>query len=472
MSAPKAANSPAFMPADRSSDCSKGRLSARPPAAGLMGDIRPPGDKSISHRALLLNALAVGHARVTGLLEGEDVLRTAAALRAMGAGVERRTEDGAVVWHVDGVGVQGLHEPDDVLDMGNSGTAARLLAGVAASIDGIVCMTGDGSLRSRPMQRVIGPLEQMGAKFMSRSGRRMPLAIQGSSALSPLTYMSPVASAQIKSAILLAGLAAPGQTRVIEPTMSRDHTERMLARMGAVLTCGAEGDKWSVALQGQPELTAIDVDVPADPSSAAFPLAAALITPGSNVRLAHVCMNPSRIGLIKTLQEMGGDITITNARNVGGEPVADLVVKASPMKGVVVPPDRAASMIDEYPILAVVAAVADGETRMLGVHELRVKETDRIAAMVNGLEACGVQVSADDDTMTVTGGGDVPGGALVATELDHRIAMSFLVLSLVSAKPITIDDAAPIATSFPTFTPLMQSLGVTFESAGSEGAGA
>lgn len=436
-----------------------GSLTARPPKAGLSGDVRPPGDKSISHRALLLNALGVGHAKVTGLLEGEDVLRTAAALNAMGAKIERQ-DDG--VWTVDGVGVQGLAEPEDVLDMGNSGTAARLLAGTLAGLDGIACMTGDGSLRSRPMQRVIGPLEEMGARFMARSGGRMPLVIQGAKSLTPLDYASPVASAQVKSAILLAGLAAPGETRVVEPAMSRDHTERMLTRMGAAVSSEAVADGWSVTLQGQPELTAIDVDVPADPSSAAFPLVAALITPGSDVRLKHICMNPARTGLITTLQEMGGDIVLENARDAGGEPVSDLRVRGSRLKGVTVPPKRAASMIDEYPILSVAAAVADGETRMRGIHELRVKETDRIAAMANGLKAAGVRVSADDDSMTITGG-KVPGGAIAATELDHRIAMSFLVLSLVSEQPISVDDAAPVATSFPTFVSLMQGLGVTFE---------
>lgn len=438
-----------------------GLLSARPPKSGLDGDVRPPGDKSISHRALLLNALSVGHAEVTGLLEGEDVLRTAAALNVMGARIEQR-DDG--VWTVDGVGVQGLAEPEDVLDMGNSGTAARLLAGALAGLDGIACMTGDESLRSRPMQRVIGPLEAMGARFMARSGGRMPLVIHGAKSLTPLEYASPVASAQVKSAILLAGLAAPGETRIVEPVMTRDHTERMLMRMGASISSDPVGSGWGVSLQGQPELTAIDVDVPADPSSAAFPLVAALITPGSDVRLRHICLNPARAGLVATLQEMGGDIVLENERDIGGEPVADLHVRGSSLKGVTVPPERAPSMIDEYPILSVAAAVAEGETRMLGIHELRVKETDRIAAMATGLAAAGVRVSADDDSMTVAGGGKVPGGAIVAAELDHRIAMSFVVLSLVSDAPVVVDDAAPIATSFPTFVDLMRGLGVVFES--------
>ena len=313
------------------------------------------------------------------------------------------------------------------------------------------------------MQRVIGPLEAMGARFMARSGGRMPLVIHGSKSLTPLDYASPVASAQVKSAILLAGLAAPGETRIVEPAMSRDHTERMLKRMGADVSSEAVGTGWGISLQGQPELTAIDVDVPADPSSAAFPLVAALITPGSDVRLRHICLNPARAGLITTLQEMGGDIVLENARDAGGEPVADLRVRGSALKGITVPPERAPSMIDEYPILSIAAAVAEGETRMLGIHELRVKETDRIAAMANGLKAAGVRVAADDDSMTVIGGRSVPGGAIVATELDHRIAMSFLVLSLVSDAPVVVDDAAPVATSFPTFVSLMQGLGVAFE---------
>jgi len=387
-------------------------------------------------------------------------LRTAAALNAMGAHIERRADG---FWTVDGVGVQGLAEPEDVLDMGNSGTAARLLAGALAGLDGIACMTGDGSLRGRPMQRVISPLEAMGARFMARSGGRMPLVIHGAKSLMPLDYASPVASAQVKSAILLAGLAAPGETRIVEPAMSRDHTERMLARMGATVSSDGVGTGWGVSLQGQPELTAIDVDVPADPSSAAFPLVAALITRGSDVQLRNICLNPARAGLITTLQEMGGDIVLENARDAGGEPVADLRVRESALKGVTVPPERAPSMIDEYPILSIAAAVAEGETQMLGIHELRVKETDRIAAMANGLEAAGVHVAADDDSMTVSGGRKIAGGMMVATELDHRIAMSFLVMSLVSDRPVIVDDAAPVATSFPTFISLMQGLGVAFK---------
>jgi len=432
---------------------------------GLQGRVRPPGDKSISHRALLLNAMAVGRARVTGLLEGEDVLAMAAALRMLGAGIRREETPDGPLWTVDGVGVQGFAEPDDVLDMGNSGTAARLLAGAIAGAPVFACMTGDASLRGRPMARVTEPLARMGAQFWTRAGGRLPLAIRGAAEASPLDYASPVASAQVKSAILLAGLAAAGTTRIVEPAMSRDHTERMLARMGARIESGpAEGGRWSVALEGQPELAAIDVDVPADPSSAAFPIVAALITPGSEARIDHVGLNPARAGLIETLKEMGGDIELVDPRDAGGEPVADLLVRHSALKGVDVPPERAASMIDEYPILAVAAATAEGVTRMTGVGELRVKETDRLAAMARGLAAAGVDVGEGADWMEVRGGRPIAGGVAVAAELDHRIAMSFLVLGLVAAAPVIVDDAAPIATSFPSFRDLMESLGAGFES--------
>lgn len=441
-----------------------GPLAARPQAHGLKGRVRPPGDKSISHRALLLNALAVGRARLTGLLEGEDVLAMAAAVRALGAGVERAETADGPVWTVDGVGVQGFRSPDDVLDMGNSGTAARLLTGAIAGAPAVACMTGDASLRTRPMARVTEPLARMGARFMGRDGGRLPMAIQGAADPAALDYRSPVASAQVKSAILLAGLAAAGTTRVTEPTMSRDHTERMLVRMGAEIASGpgAEGG-WSVALAGQPELRAIDVDVPADPSSSAFPLVAALIAPGSDVRLENVCLNPARAGLVETLREMGGDIELADAREAGGEPVADLIVRGSSLKGVDVPPERAASMIDEYPILAVAAVAADGVTRMHGIGELRVKETDRIAAMARGLAGAGVAVRETSDGLEVTGMGRAPGGVTVAAELDHRIAMSFLVLGLIAERPVAVDDASVVATSFPTFRRLMESLGAGFE---------
>ncbi len=443
-----------------------GPLSVRRQTQPLAGAARPPGDKSISHRALLLNALAVGRARVTGLLEGEDVLAMAAALRALGAGVAREDGPDGPVWTVDGVGLHGWHEPADVLDMGNSGTAARLLAGAIAGARITAFMTGDASLRKRPMARVIDPLSRMGARFVARAGGRLPLAIQGALEVAPLDYASPVASAQVKSAILLAGLAAPGLTVVTEPAMSRDHTERMLARMGAEIVSGPGPDGgWRVALAGQPELTAIDIDVPADPSSAAFPMVAAVITPGSDVRLDHVGLNPARAGLIETLLEMGARIEILNRRESGGEPVGDLRVRGSALTGVVVPAARAASMIDEYPILAVAAATASGVTHMPGIHELRVKETDRIAAMAKGLAAAGVAVEEAPDALTVTGAASVRGGVTVSAELDHRIAMSFLALGLIAEQPIVIDDAAPIATSFPSFIGLMEGLGVTFEAA-------
>jgi len=443
-----------------------GPLASRRTKSGLRGRARPPGDKSISHRSLLLNALAVGRARVTGLLEGEDVLAMAAALRLLGAGVAREETADGPVWIVDGVGVQGFQEPDDIIDMGNSGTAARLLTGAISGAAITACMTGDASLRGRPMARVTDPLATMGASFVGRAGGRLPMAIRGAGDPRPIDYASPVASAQVKSALLLAGLAAPGATRVTEPTMSRDHTERMLARMGADIESGPTDDgRWGVRLQGQPELNAIDVDVPADPSSAAYPIVAALITPESEVRLDHVCLNPTRAGLIETLREMGGQIEIVDARDVGGEPVGDLIVKSSTLQGIDVPPERAASMIDEYPILAVAAAKASGVTRMRGVGELRVKETDRIAATAAGLRAAGVQVEEGPDWMTVSGGNRVAGGGRVATELDHRIAMSFMVLGLAADAPVTIDDAAPIATSFPTFQALMGGLGATFEAA-------
>ena len=441
-----------------------GPLFALQAKAGLSGDARPPGDKSISHRSLILNAMAVGHACVTGLLEGEDVLDMAEALRQLGARIERCEGKNGVEWHVDGVGIQGFLEPENILNMGNSGTAARLLAGAIAGSATFAVMTGDASLRSRPMARVTEPLTRMGARFWTRSKGRLPMAIQGATAPMALDYTSPVASAQVKSALLLAGLAAPGETRIVEPTMSRDHTERLLSRMGASIGSGttSDGSGWEVCLKGQPELTAIDVDVPADVSSAAFPMVAALITPGSEVRLNHIGLNPARAGLVTTLQEMGGEIEIVNLRDVGGEPVGDLRVRASNLKGVFVPPERAASMIDEYPILAVAAAVAEGQTTMQGIGELRVKESDRIALMAQGLTASGIKVSESADELIVTGTSQIAGGCTVKTALDHRIAMSFLILGLVSKRPVVVDDASPITTSFPSFQSLMESLGAEF----------
>ncbi|MDF1749482.1 MAG: 3-phosphoshikimate 1-carboxyvinyltransferase [Alphaproteobacteria bacterium] len=423
----------------------------------LIGTARVPGDKSISHRAVMLGGLAVGTTQIEGLLEGEDVLATAAAFRQLGAEVTRH-QDGT--WTVTGVGLAGLKEPDDVLDMGNSGTAARLLLGILAGHQIRCMMTGDASLRSRPMGRVTDPLTAMGARIETREGGRLPLMIQGADMVLPITYELPVASAQVKSAVLLAGLMARGETAVIESVATRDHTERMLTHFGGKVSREALADGGSrIAVTGEPELTAADILVPADPSSAAFPLVAALLVPGSEVHLPNIGMNPTRIGLIQTLLEMGADIEIENERIAGGEPVADLIARHSTLHGVEVPPERAASMIDEYPILSVAASQAEGTTLMKGISELRVKESDRIAVMATGLRANGVTVTEGEDWMQVDGRpGDVLGGATVATHLDHRIAMSFFVLGLVTKQPVTIDDAAPIRTSFPNFLDLMAKL--------------
>ena len=432
------------------------------PGEGLRGAARVPGDKSISHRALILGALAVGETRVEGLLEGEDVLGTATALRALGAEVER-DEDG--LWRVWGRGVGGLVAPDDVLDLGNSGTGARLLMGVIAGHDIAAVMTGDASLRGRPMGRVAEPLRRMGAAIEAREGDRLPARIVGPAIPLPIRYRLPVASAQVKSAVLLAGLAAPGRTEVVERAPTRDHTENMLRHFGAEVTVTRDPEDPSdevVAVAGQGELVGAEVSVPADPSSAAFPLVAALLLPGSAVTLPGVCLNPRRAGLIQTLSEMGADIGLRNRRDGAGEPVADLTVRAGRLTGVEVPAERAPAMIDEYPILAVAAAAAEGRTVMRGLAELRVKESDRLAAMARGLAACGVTVEEGPDSLTVEGcGGRPPGGNAVpiATELDHRIAMSFLVLGLAAERPVTIDDAAPITTSFPDFVGLMAGLG-------------
>jgi 3-phosphoshikimate 1-carboxyvinyltransferase len=405
----------------------------------------------------MLGGLAIGTTQIEGLLEGEDVLATAAAFRQLGADVTRH-QDGA--WTVTGVGLGGLREPEDILDMGNSGTAARLLLGILAGHPIRCMMTGDASLRSRPMGRVTDPLTAMGARIETRDGGRLPLMIQGADMVLPITYELPVPSAQVKSAVLLAGLMARGETAVIESVATRDHTERMLTHFGGKVSREALADGGSrIAVTGEPELTAADILVPADPSSAAFPLVAALLVPGSEVHLPNIGMNPTRIGLIKTLLEMGADIEIENERVAGGEPVADLIARHSTLHGIEVPPERAASMIDEYPILSIAASQAEGITLMKGVSELRVKESDRIAVMATGLRANGVTVTEGEDWMQVEGRpGDVAGGAMVATHLDHRIAMSFFVLGLVSKKPVTIDDAAPIRTSFPNFLDLMAAL--------------
>jgi 3-phosphoshikimate 1-carboxyvinyltransferase len=429
------------------------------PAGPLSGDCRVPGDKSVSHRAVLIGALAVGETTVRGLLEGEDVLRTLAAIRALGAQAER---DPAGVWHIRGVGIGGLREPEDMLDMGNSGTAARLLLGVLAGHPITCFMTGDHSLRTRPMNRVADPLRRTGAEIATRSGGRLPLVVTGAAEPLPITYRPPVASAQVKSAVLLAGLNAAGETTVIERSATRDHTERMLRHFGADLRIAEVEDGTAITVAGQPELTGSAIDVPADISSAAFPLVAALLAEGSRVRFPGIGMNPGRIGLLTTLHEMGAAIDETNPRHAGGEPVADLVVRHGALKGVEVPAERAPSMIDEYPILAVAAAAATGKTVMRGLSELRVKESDRLAAIADGLAACGVDVEAGEDYLVVTGRGGRPKGGNarpVATHYDHRIAMSFLVLGAAAEKPVLVDDGRAIATSFPGFLPLMQALG-------------
>lgn len=432
-------------------------------ADALGGDIHVPGDKSISHRALMIGALAVGETRVSGLLEGEDVLRTAAAMRALGAEVTRE-HDGT--WVLHGRGIGGLVEPDDVLDMGNSGTGARLLMGLLATHPFTSVLTGDASLRSRPMARVTEPLGRFGATFTGRSGARLPIAVTGTARPVPQTYVLPVASAQVKSAVLLAGLNTPGDTTVIEPDRTRDHTELMLQAFGADVRVEDREDGRAITVTGQPELTGRVLRVPGDPSSAAFPLVAALLVPGSRVTIRGVGMNPLRTGLFTTLEEMGASIRHLNARTEGGEPVADLEVTASALKGVHVPAERAPSMIDEYPILAVAAACAAGETRMDGLAELRVKESDRLTAMAEGLAACGVDTAVEGDTLIVRGTGTPPrGGALIPARLDHRIAMSFLVLGMAAENPVGIDDAAAIGTSFPGFAALMTGLGGLITSA-------
>jgi len=429
-------------------------------AAGpLVGTAAAPGDKSISHRALMLGALAVGETRIEGILDGEDVRATAAALRAMGAQIAANG-DGA--WILAGRGVAGLAEPETVIDMGNSGTGARLMMGVAAGHPHRTFLAGDTSLSRRPMDRVIAPLAAMGARIESRGGR-LPLMVEGAADPLPLDYVLPVASAQVKSAVLLAGLAAPGRTSVIEPEPTRDHTERMLRHFGAevIVEDGAAGRR--ATLTGQPELEGRTLTVPADPSSAAFPAVAALIVPDSEIVLPGVGTNPHRTGLYQTLVEMGADLTFESEREQGGEPVADLRAAASALRGIEVPASRAPAMIDEYPVLAVAAACATGTTVMHGLAELRVKESDRLAAMAAGLALCGVEAEAGDDWLAVHGcGGPVPGpgaGARIETHMDHRIAMAFLILGLAAERPMTVDDGAMIATSFPGFTDLMAGLG-------------
>jgi 3-phosphoshikimate 1-carboxyvinyltransferase len=424
----------------------------------LEGDVRVPGDKSISHRALILGAIAVGETAINGLLESDDVMCTKAALGALGAGIGRG-DDG--VYRVQGVGVGGLAAPETVLDMGNSGTGARLLIGLVASHPFTCHFTGDASLRARPMGRVATPLKRMGARFIAADEMRLPLALIGTEMPVPITYRLPVASAQVKSAILFAGLNTPGVTTVIEPAPTRDHSEIMLRHFGAevAVTETNEGGR-VITLAGQPEISGREISVPGDPSSAAFPTVAALLVPGSEVVLRGVGINPLRAGIYETLREMGADIDYRNRRLLAGEPVADIAVKASALRGIDVPPERAPAMIDEYPVLAVAAAGAEGTTRLNGLGELRVKESDRLSAIAEGLAASGVKVEEGEDSLIIQGaGGAAPGGGRIKSQLDHRIAMAFLVLGMVAKEPVHIDDASVIDTSFPGFAELMNGLG-------------
>jgi len=435
-------------------------------AAELRGVIRVPGDKSLSHRALMLGAMAVGASRISGLLEGADVLATATALRDLGVEVAR---EGNGVWRIDGVGVAGLAEAGRPLDLGNSGTAVRLLLGLLAGHPFTTFVSGDASLRSRPMGRVITPLLEMGARFVARSGDRLPLAVTGTTELLPICYRLPVASAQVKSAILLAGLHAPGRTTVIEPQPSRDHTERLLRHLGAELAVEDLGDEGrAVSVIGQPELAAAPIAIPGDPSSAAFLLVAAALAEGASVRLEGVGINPLRTGLLDCLQEMGARMRIEPRAGSGGEPVADLAIEAGALRGIDVPAERAPRMIDEYPILAVAAACARGTTRMHGLAELRVKESDRLGAIAEGLRACGVEVADGPDRLEIRGcAGRPAGGALIDARLDHRIAMSFLILGGIARSPVTVEGAETIETSFPGFAALMNGIGARIEPVGS-----
>ena len=430
----------------------------------LKGAVAVPGDKSISHRALMFSALAAGRSRVRGLLEADDVMATAAALRALGARVERL---GAGEWQIDGAGIGGLTTPDDVLDFGNSGTGARLVAGIVAGHPIRAVFTGDESLRQRPMKRIVEPLSRMGAEFDAAPGGRLPLVVRGAAPPCPIRYRLPVASAQVKSAILLAGLGAPGVTTVVEPAPTRDHSERMLRAFGAEVRVEADGEDRIVSVVGEPELEPCDLTVANDPSSAAFPLVAALIVPGSEVTVAGVGLNPLRTGLYETLSEMGADVEIVPRGERSGEPVGDVTARHSPLAGVVVPAARAPRMIDEYPVLAAAAACADGPTRFEGIGELRHKESDRLTAIAAGLAACGIAAAAAEDSLTVDGGGGArpPGGARIASRHDHRIAMAFLVLGLASERPVGIDDDRTIDTSFPGFAASMRRIGADIAAA-------
>jgi 3-phosphoshikimate 1-carboxyvinyltransferase len=436
---------------------------ARPATArkspALKGTVRIPGDKSISHRSFMFGGLASGETRITGLLEGEDVMRTGEAMKAMGAVIDKRGGE----WIIKGVGNGCLLEPVAPLDFGNAGTGSRLTMGLVGTYDMKTTFVGDASLSKRPMGRVLDPLRQMGVQVLeSATGDRMPITLRGPRHAAPIAYRVPMASAQVKSAVLLAGLNTPGITTVIEPVMTRDHTEKMLKGFGARLE--VETDKEGVRhirIEGQGKLSGQVIAVPGDPSSASFPLVAALIVPGSDILIENVLMNPTRTGLIATLLEMGADIELIDRRNAGGEDVADLRVRSSELKGVTVPPERAPSMIDEYPVLAVAASFAEGDTLMQGLEELRVKESDRLSAVADGLKANGIDCDEGKETLLVRGkpGGKGFGGGTVTTHLDHRIAMAFLVLGLATEKPVTVDDQAMIATSFPEFMGLMAGLG-------------
>ena len=428
------------------------------PNGPLRGTVKVPGDKSISHRALMLSALAVGESRISGLLEGEDVLATASAMRAMGAQIER-TGEGS--WIVHGVGVGGLMQPSGALDMGNSGTSTRLLMGLVASHRLTATFIGDASLSKRPMGRVIDPLSQMGAEFTSSPGGMLPLMVRGLVPAIPISYRLPVASAQVKSAVLLAGLNIAGITEVIEPVPTRDHSERMLRGFGAELTVDVDVDGVRhIRLMGEAELKPQQIEVPGDPSSAAFPVVAALITPGSEVTVTHVGMNPTRTGIYRMLEAMGADLTYSNQREVGGEPVADITARHSVLRGIEVPPDVAPSMIDEFPVFFIAASMAQGRTTTSGLDELRVKESDRLALMAAGLKAIGARVEEREDGLIIEGSGGEPleGGATVSSALDHRIAMSFAVAGQHCYHAVTVDDVSPIATSFPTFETILKNL--------------
>lgn len=426
-------------------------------AAALAGRVRVPGDKSISHRALMFGALATGVTKITGLLEAEDVVNTARAVTALGAEATKQGD----VWHVKGRGVGGLKQPDGPLDFGNSGTGTRLMMGIVAAHDITVTMQGDASLSRRPMSRVLRPLRQMGLQTVEEKDT-LPLTVKGSADLVPIVYELPVASAQVKSAVLLAGLGASGETTVVEKEATRDHTERMLRYFGAQVETHEKDGATHITVKGDAELQGRDVTVPGDPSSAAFLIAAALVVPGSDVTVEGVLINPTRTGLYVTLREMGADIEFLNEREEGGEPIADIRALYSALKGVQVPAERAPSMIDEYPVLAAIAGFAIGETRMEGLGELKVKESDRLAATAAGLIANGVVARADGDKLIVEGSGKVPGGGVVETHLDHRIAMAFLTMGLASDKPVAVDDTAMIATSFPEFRGLMERLGAAY----------